>query len=337
MARLKPDVDVDAIPFLRPAGWKLYSAAEWFLGGAVPKNYLVFGDPESPHSVAFVAKRPRKMGPMECVTEQMISCVGRLLPLKVAKSRLVRLPVPQGSAPDVRFLSRSFVVRGKTALKHGVELAADYFSASPNELAEVFNLADKKEERSFYTLEFMLAVLDGWGRTDRERRSLRESFGRMVAFDALVGAQDRHAQNWGVIEFPTSPDAPRLFAPLYDTARGFFWDHSDDAFRAADAVGGRLEFVRRYAQRSKPVFGASEITKKLNHFELVEYAVSRLGKQLRGPICQIIQDFSPKRTERLLRREVGKIVSGLRIDYILALLKERHRILREIVPKGIAG
>jgi hypothetical protein len=99
------------------------------IGGAVPKNYLVFGDLEDPKAPGYIAKQPRVYGPRECVTEHMISCIGRRLPLKVAKSRLVRLERETGE-PELRYLSRNFLVPGKNSLKHGVELVADYFAGT---------------------------------------------------------------------------------------------------------------------------------------------------------------------------------------------------------------
>lgn len=98
-----PDIDVAAIPVLAPDGWKLHSVEDMQIGGAAPKDYLVFGEIEDPHAPAYIAKKPRIYGFRECVTEQMISRIGRLLPLQVARSMLVRLP-SKGGAPDVRFL-----------------------------------------------------------------------------------------------------------------------------------------------------------------------------------------------------------------------------------------
>jgi hypothetical protein len=51
-------------------------------------------------------------------------------------------------------------------------------------------------------------------------RRLLDGFARMLAFDALIGANDRHAQNWGVIEsaiIARQPhDSHRSSIPLVD-------------------------------------------------------------------------------------------------------------------------
>ncbi len=327
-----PEIDVTAIPLLEPGGWRLYPVEEMHIGGAVPKDYLVFGGLDDPRAPAFIAKCPRVYGPRECVTEHMIARIGRLLPLKVAKSKLVRLP-STGPEPDVRFLSRNFLVPGKTALKHGVELVADYMGASRTELNEVFNLADKDAERRFYTLETILWVLEWWGRTTDEKRSIVESFGRMLAFDALIGAQDRHAENWGVIEHPSLPDAPRRFAPIYDTARGLFADHREDKFALIEREGRRLEHVRRYAERSRPVFGCADGPEKVNHFGLVRYALLKFRAQLRGPISQIVTAYRSSEVERMLEREFGRLISPLRMLYVATLLRVRYERLQTLLSE----
>ncbi|MDA4132077.1 MAG: HipA domain-containing protein, partial [Thaumarchaeota archaeon] len=282
--------------------------------------------------IAFIAKQPRLYGPRECVTEEIISLIGRQLPLKVAKSKLVRLPTPRGTGPDVRFMSRSFLARGQTSLKHGIELVADYLGASSQEMYDTFNLGQRTHERGFYTLEMILDVLKSLGRSDEERLGLQESFGRMIAFDALIGAPDRHAQNWGVVENVSDPRAPRRFAPHFDTSRGLFVDHSDDRILTAERNLTKMELVERYARRSKPIFGCGGPA-TVNHFDLIEHAVSKLRPALRGPISQVILAFDPRDTATLLERRVGRIISPLRMSYILNLLNLRHQTLVQILQK----
>lgn len=75
------------------------------LAGAVPKDYLAYGLPkrsksegseQDPLLIAtsgFIAKKGRfSAAERECVTEEIISKIGAMLPVKMAKSRLVRIP-----------------------------------------------------------------------------------------------------------------------------------------------------------------------------------------------------------------------------------------------------
>lgn len=327
-----PDIDVRFIPMLPADGWRMYSVEDMQMAGAAPKGYLVYGHIDDPRAVAYIAKQPGKYGHRECVTEYMISRIGRTLPLRLAKSALVRLPTKSGD-PDVRFLSRSFLVRNKTSLKHGVELVAEHVGSSQLEMHEVFNLGNKAAETKFYTLETVVGVLTNWGRSVEERRGLLEAFGRMLAFDAIIGAPDRHAENWGVLEYPGQPDAPRRLAPVYDTARGLFVEHREQKFLLNEARGRRDDYIARYAERSRPVFGCADGPEKVNHFQLIEYGVRRFGQTLRGPVSQMLSAYRSDAVEAMLRKEFGRLISPLRMMYVSRLLKYRvtrlQRILKE--------
>jgi hypothetical protein len=88
------EVNLRAIPPLHPRGWRLYGAEDIALTGAAPKNYLAFGDVRRPDCEAYIAKRGGRInGDRDCVTEEIISKIGKALPVRVAASRLVRLPV----------------------------------------------------------------------------------------------------------------------------------------------------------------------------------------------------------------------------------------------------
>lgn len=84
--------------------------------GTVPKDYLAYGAPRltgdsrdrdrlSVVSSGHIAKKGRfQADARECVTEEIISKIGSMLPVRMARSRLVRV-----AKDDVRFLSRDFV------------------------------------------------------------------------------------------------------------------------------------------------------------------------------------------------------------------------------------
>ncbi|MDQ3263098.1 MAG: HipA domain-containing protein [Myxococcota bacterium] len=298
----------------------------------MPKNYLAFGDPTRAETVAYLAKRGRlgrkppydAMSPArECVTEQILSEIGRTLPLVIAKSKLVRLP--SKGAPDVRFMSRMFLRRGEEVLIHGVEIAAAFLGSQQRELHEVFRLEDPIEERKFFNVATMIEVLRFFGRNPIERNALVDAFGRMLMFDALVGAQDRHPENWGVIESVVDPSAPRRFAPLYDTARGLFWNSPDTQLPNHS--------IEKYAERAHPVFGCTESDsgKDVNHFRLAEYVLYEADPVARASAQQVLRAYSPGLIRRLLKRRYSRIISPLRIAYIMDLLKVRHARLMAIL------
>jgi hypothetical protein len=340
----KVEVNLRAIPVLSAQGWKLHSTTEWQLIGAAPKGYLAFGDPERPQTVGFIAKKGRIFGVRECVTEEIISQIGKMLPLRVARSLLVRLPPARGerksspgTLPDVRFMSQNFLRRGQQAMLHGIEVVAEYLDADQQEVNDVFNLTNRREERRFYTVDLVVDVLRWWGRNEREKRALVGGLGRMLAFDALVGAPDRHALNWAVLQDLSDPNGPRRFAPVFDTARGLFGDHDDTKLRSVAEHGSKRiqAHIENYANRSKPVFGcqAREAGDKVNHFDLIEYSVTQLRGDLALPIRQVINSFSHADVHRMLVRRFRRVISSLRLDFISELLRFRSERLKIVVQK----
>lgn len=337
------EINVRAIPVLRRGGWKLYSPEEYMLGGAAPKNYLAFGDPELPGSVAYIAKRPAHWGPRECVTEEIISRIGRLLPLKVAESRLVRLPPKPGEAPfadpDVRFLSRNFLQRGEE-LVHGQQLYAEFLGISAPQFVEAFDLTDPHEEAKLYTVESAEDVLRSKAREDAAAERLVAAFARMLTFDALVGSPDRHAENWGIVQDPKHPERGVRFAPIYDTARGLLGTHSEEKLvRAAGRPGSlmRREFLSRYAHGSKPVFTCQKRAgERVSHFDLIRYVMThaRLARCMAAPVRQVVSAFDLGEIARDLNRQVGRIITPLRMDLIVELLGMRLGIMQDIATES---
>ncbi|MCK6530323.1 HipA domain-containing protein [Myxococcota bacterium] len=327
---------LDAIPTLAPGSFRLFGPRQWAIVGDAPKDFLIMGSADSIEGAghAYIAKAPRKAGALECITEQVISTIGRMLPLKVAKSRLVLLPTLPGAAPDLRFMSRYFLQQGEEQLVHAVELVSEWLGADRREMEEAF-LTTERAERSFYTIELVRSVLSEvprWG----EGPGLLAAFGRMMAFDALVGTNDRHALNWGVIRQVHSPATPLRFAPIYDTARGLFWQRREKDLERADFTGERESFVAKYARGSRPIIGCRHDDRgtTLNHFGVIAYMLEKYPGDFRAPIRRIVDAFDADRVRYVLVKEFGRIVTGRRIEFIDALLRYRHRELRHILDES---
>ena len=326
------EVNLRAIPVLAPGGWRLYKLDEWPLIGAAPKGYLAYGDPEGPDCRAFIAKRGRGTDGAyrECVTEEIISKIGAMLPVRMARSRLVRVPPEPGVAPDLRFLSQNFL-RGGEELIHGIEIVGQYFDAKPEDVEAAFNLNDKASEQSFYTIHNMVEVLR-WFCTPSELPFILTGFARMLAFDAFVGAPDRHALNWGVVQSRTDPGRARRFAPLFDTARGLYREHTDQKLAVIAATRGADVHVRDYAEKSKPVFGVRRPSgPRCNHFELVEHALRQLPHELGATMTRFINAIQLPKIEFMIARRFRKIITPLRVSFIVALLRYRHERLKILV------
>jgi hypothetical protein len=125
-------VNVDAIPFLE-GDYDVFGVEKYGLIGDAPKDYVVYKTSQRPE-FAFIAKKPRIEGPIECVTEYLIARIGASLPLRVAEGRLAQLRTG-GTEPDVRFLSRPSTLGNSGPLMLGrsdphLEQAASYVDAA---------------------------------------------------------------------------------------------------------------------------------------------------------------------------------------------------------------
>ena len=321
---IKNEVRVRAIPLLHPNGWKLYDLKKLSIGGTAPKDYLAYGDPLSPTTLGYIAKKGRfKAAARECVTEEVISKIGTMLPIKVARSKLVRI-----SKQDVRFLSQNFVVWGEFELLHGIELAAQYFETNQSEVESAFELSDRKRENEFYTVPNILLILSSL--YPNNQHSLEESFFRMLAFDAFIGAHDRHAMNWGVLG-PVDKKLMRIrFSPIFDTARGLFWDFSDKDMAVQVKHQSRYGFLKRYAEKSRPIVSSGR-GEEDNHFSLIKWISTQYPESHKGTICSVFNAVRIQEIERMLRRNFGRIITQYRIGMIMDLLAFRIDRLRQEV------
>lgn len=96
----------------------------------------------------------------------------------------------------------------------------------------------------------------------------------MLCFDAITGNNDRHFYNWGIIADVKGKKTPR-FSPIYDTARGLFWNYSEEKIDKLFTRDGTIDEVQftKYLQNSMPKIGWEGL-KRLNHFTLIRNIVN---------------------------------------------------------------
>jgi len=208
-------------------------------------------------------------------------------------------------------------------------LVAQAFDVGVPALEKEF--AKRADERSFYTIDVVDDVLDLVAGSRENHPVLRNAFARMMAFDALLGAMDRHAQNWGIIE-DVAQRAPPRFAPIFDTARGLFLHHPDSGL--PDDRRDVPAFIEGFAARSKPLIGTGR-DPECNHFALIEFMVRHHPTKYRRPVQQILDAFRPERVSRLLGG-FHPLLTKRRLDLIDALFRYRHLVLRRILA-GTSG
>ena len=81
------------------------------------------------------------------------------------------------------------------------------------------NIHDKDRSK-FYTISNIKATLD------KIDKSLFNDFLKIMLFDALVGEQDRHEENWGVKKI----NGKYMISPLYDNGCSLLKEFKDEKF-----------------------------------------------------------------------------------------------------------
>jgi hypothetical protein len=147
----------------------------------------------------------------------------------------------------------------------------------------------------------------------------------MLAFDALVGNNDRHPLNWGVI-VTTSGDLPPCFSPVFDTARALFWNTRESDVRTILSNEQKLE---KYIRKSRPQIGWDNL-KDLNHLDLVSKIYGDFPVY-RSQIDKYIYCELDDKGECMINKEFGRLMSESRRELILKCLRQRQRLLRDTV------
>ena len=115
------------------------------------------------------------------------------------------------------------------------------------------------ERSKYYTISNIKKTLDGLD------KNLFEGFIKIMVFDALIGEQDRHEENWGI----TRIENQYKFSPLYDNGDNLLRDFKNEQL-AEKYYSGQKDFDA-YINKSKTIIYKEDYEKQYKHFELIEY------------------------------------------------------------------
>ncbi len=286
------------------------------IAGDAPKDFIRaytygIGKRANPRKwPAYIAKVGHKWYPNESITEHLLTRIGQLLGLKMAESSLV------SAHGQIRFLSRYFL-KHKQRLVHGGEIFASYLE----DKAFVEEVEQAGATQDFFTLQFIKEAIQA--QFPNQARSILVAYIRMLAFDAIVGNNDRHHYNWGVVVHTHAVHEP-YFAPIYDSARALFWNSSESQLQAVkqDPNPKRLPaFLERYVQNSRPKTGWDSAN-NLNHFSLIQ-KIHHAYPDLRSVLASFCRPNLLQQVQETLDNEFSLLISPLRREMILNCLKWR--------------
>lgn len=212
------------------------------MGGDAPKELMRVYEYEKGHKRAgspkswpiYITKTGHKWYPSESITEYLLNRIGMVIGLEMAESKLAFIN------GQLRFMSKLFRNDTEQMLVHGADLYSGYLG--DREFVE--EIEEKQLARQFFTVSFTHEALRHIFPYHYEDIFL--CFVRMLIFDAIVGNNDRHFYNWGVLKHLRTKHAP-FFSPIYDTARALFWNNADSHFlRHRTGSTQRTDLIKKY-------------------------------------------------------------------------------------------
>ncbi len=258
-------LNINTIPLLKESH---YIVKNYELDGDAPKQFIKAYFYEKDSSVRkvssnswlpYIAKTAEKWYPHESVIEYMINRIGQVLGLNMNEIRLVN------ANEQIRFLSKYFLCKDEKLI-HGAEICGEHLG---DQLLAIEIANDKLTSRQLFTFEFI---------KDSIRSVFPEYFEniflelvKMVSFDAIVGNNDRHFYNWGVIDTKKKTSKIPTFAPIYDSARGLLWNYSDENIKnllKTHSQGAKK--IEKYITDASPRISIESNT-QANHFELIDF------------------------------------------------------------------
>ncbi len=200
--------------------------------------------------VPYIAKVGDKWYPGESLTEYLLNKLGEIVGVRMAASKLYILN------GQIRFCSRYFLDPFEELL-HGAQIYATFLQ--DDDFIE--EIEKYKKERDFITFQLTEDAIKALFGIHAE--TILKDFTKMLVFDALVGNNDRHFYNWGIIRDTRGKKPPR-FSPVFDTARGLFWNERETALSSFEESAK----FDKYVNKAFPKV-SWEGKQALNHLELI--------------------------------------------------------------------
>ncbi len=294
------------------------------MGGDAPKDFIKvysYGTVRRRNRhkwTAYIAKVGHKWYPVESITEHLLNRIGQELGFTMAHSKIVII------GNQLRFLSEYFLKPATEELVHGADIYAGYLSDENKDF--VHEVEAQKIAQTFFTFQFAENALRQM--FPKYADTLLFGLVKILLFDAMIGNNDRHFYNWGIVR-NISGTKPPTFAPIYDTARGLFWNDSDAKIEEkARSYRKNKSTLDKYINGAKPKTGWDG-DESINHFQLVAHLCSS-RQHYKDFLAKIIQEPQEEKVFAMIDGEFGRLMTANRLFLIKECLKSRFEILRTI-------
>lgn len=190
------------------------------------------------------------------------------------------------------------------------------FNAPHTDIVAYLN-KDTKERNSYYTISNIKSVLDD---IDTE---LFKDFIKIMIFDALIGEQDRHEENWGI----TEKQGKNFISPLYDNGDSLLREFRNIA-NAQKYYDGIKDF-NAYIDRSQTIIYKEDKKCKYKHFELIKYLYDNFSQYV-IPEINNLKKLTDEIIEILVNKIPDELLTSEHKKYIIMYLIRRRDILLNI-------
>ncbi len=284
----------------------VYQIENAYLMGDAPKALIKIG------GYKYLAKTGHKWYPIESITEYLLNKLGEIFGLNMAESRLAVIN------SQIRFLSKWFLSETQTLI-HGAEIFSNYL----NDNEFVSEIERQKMSRDLFTLQFVEKSIKHY---TINHYDIMHDLVKLLLFDAFVGNNDRHYENWAII-VETIGDSKPAFSPVYDTARGLFWNQSEESLATFN-----YDKIKKYSTNSKPKLGWEGISDKdLNHFRLTEEIYKNQFFITKNEIEDLFSQDMIERAKRFVSDNFSNLMSARRIEVINQCLDFRFSTIKNLL------
>lgn len=292
-----------------------YKVENVFLGGDQPKVFVRLY--QYGHGVrkakqntwpTYLAKFARKWYPVESITEHLITVLGKALYVDMAETQLC---IIEG---QLRLASKYFLNENER-LVHGADLLSKYLG--DDTFVELID-AEKMEGDLFSYYDAKSAIEDVFSSNAQQ---LICKFHQMLILDCILGVNDRHFFNWGIITDVTGNNPPR-FAPLFDTSRGLLWNYSEHKISSIFTDKRIAQAVENYILSSRPKMSMPGLVSP-SHFDFIE----KLGAE----VPEVHQEAT-----RMLQNGAAPLIKALRGGFVRLLSKKRIELIETILHERIS-
>ncbi len=175
----------------------------------------------------------------------------------------------------------------------------------------------ESERKKYYTIKNIKQTLDDMDKT------LFFDFIKIMIFDALIGEQDRHEENWGIIIGLKS----YKISPLYDNGCSLLREFKDENF--LNKFYSKEKDFETYIKRSQSMI-YNEDGKRIKHFDLIKTLYDMYPNFVKLEILNL-KKLSDKKIITIVNKIPDNLITLLHKKFIIEYLIKRRDILLDII------